>query len=131
MAYEKCFTIVTPEKALKAQVIHVKKKPVFRVSDQVQHKQSCTATKDRKMLEISDDCTIYVVKTKALLSCAVNLLSCAIIINPQLICTFFLFSHMQKAGFLMTRLKYSKKQMVLTNAFDYVYNNLPGVLMQR
>ena len=41
------------------------------------------------------DCTIYVAKPKALISCAVTV---------QLICAFF--SHMQKAGFLITRLKY-------------------------
>ena len=45
------------------------------------------------------DCTIHVAKTKALISCAVT---------AQLICVFFVFSHMQKAGFLMTRLKLLK-----------------------
>ena len=32
----------------------VVRKPVFRVSDQVQHKLDCTATEDGERLEISD-----------------------------------------------------------------------------
>ena len=52
------------------------RKPVFEVSDKVQHKSSCTATKDGKRLEFLDfgsrDCTIYEVKTMALISCAVT-----------------------------------------------------------
>ena len=57
----------------------VARKPVFGVSDQVRDKQGCTATQ-----------AIYVVKTKALISCAVT---------AQLICGFVLayakiqFSH--------------------------------------
>ena len=39
------------------------------------------------------DCTFYVAKTKVLISCAVT---------AQLICVFVL--HLQKAGFLITRL---------------------------
>ena len=44
------------------------------------------------------DCSIYVVKTKALISCAVTaqLIVCS--------CSAPLFSHLQKASFLMTRL---------------------------
>ena len=57
----------------------------------------CTATEDGWRLEISDlerDLTIYVAKTKVLISCAVT---------AQLICVF-VFAY-AKAGFLMTRLK--------------------------
>ena len=43
--------------------------PVFRVSDQVQHKPACTVTEDGYRLEISEfrkkrNCTIYLAKTK-------------------------------------------------------------------
>ena len=68
------------------------RKSVFGVSDQAQHKPGCTATEDGLRLEISDlrriFCTIYVLKTKALISCAVTCVR--------------LFSHMQKSGFLTT-----------------------------
>ena len=62
------------------------RKPVFRVFDQVSHKPGCTALEDGWRLEISD-CTIHVVKTKAVICCAVTA-------QP-------LFSHMQKSGFFM------------------------------
>ena len=60
------------------------RKAVFRVSDQVRHKAVCTTTEDGLRLEIfgfrkKRDCTIFVVKTKVLVSCAVT---------AQLICTF-------------------------------------------
>ena len=54
------------------------RKPVFEVSCQVRHKPGCTATEDGQRLEISDlgsyerDCTIYVAKSKALISFAVT-----------------------------------------------------------
>ena len=60
----------------------VVRKLVFGVSDQVRHKRGCAATEDRYRLEISDlerDCTIYVAKTKALISFAVT---------EKLICVF-------------------------------------------
>ena len=49
------------------------------VSDLVRHKLGCTATEDGLGLEISDLCTIYVAKTKALISFA---------ITAKLICVF-------------------------------------------
>ena len=64
------------------------RKPVFPVSDQVQYKPGCTTIEDGYRLEISDlksTCrgivlsNIYVVKTKALISCMVT---------AQLICVF-------------------------------------------
>ena len=69
------------------------------ISNLVRHKPGCTATEDGQRLEISDlgnksDHTIYVVKTKALISC---------VVTPQLSYTFVL--QMPKAGFLMMRLK--------------------------
>ena len=62
------------------------------------HKPGCTTTEDSKRLEILDlerrgIVTICVAKTKALISCTVI----AQLIWP-------LFSHVQKAGFLMTLL---------------------------
>ena len=55
-------------------VSHVLRKPVFGVSDLVLHKSGCTTTEDGQRLEIfwirkKRHCTIYVVKTKALISC--------------------------------------------------------------
>ena len=57
------------------------RKPVFGIFDQARHKPGCTSA-DGLRLEISDlesrgivqyrDCTIYVVKTKALISFAVT-----------------------------------------------------------
>ena len=60
------------------------RKPVFGVSDLVRHKPGCTATEDGLRLEISDlesrgIATIYVAKTKALISFAVA---------AKLICVF-------------------------------------------
>ena len=62
------------------------RKPVFGVSDQVQHKQGCTAKGDGSRLETSDlerrgIALSRVAKTKALISCAVT---------AQLICVFVL-----------------------------------------
>ena len=68
---------------------HFGKKPVYGVSDQIQHRVGCTVTEDGKRFDISYLGSIYVAKTKALITCAV--------ITP-------LFLHMQKAGFLMTQL---------------------------
>ena len=62
------------------------------VSDQVRHKLVCAVMEDGQRLEIRD-CTICVVKTNMLISCTGTI---------QLICPFVL--HIQKAGFLMTRL---------------------------
>ena len=59
--------------------------PVFRVSDLVSHKLGCTATEEFQKLEISNSGSrgivrnIFVVKTKALISCTVT---------SQLICAF-------------------------------------------
>ena len=67
-------------------------KPVFGVSDQVQHKPGCTAIKNGCMLEILDSGSrgiiLSIAKTKALISWAVTV---------QLICAF-------KAAFLKTYL---------------------------
>ena len=76
----------------------IERKPVFGVSNQVRHKLGCTATEDGQRLEIfgfrkQRDCTIYVAKTKAMISCVV---------------TAPLFLHMQKTGFLMIRLIYNR-----------------------
>ena len=61
----------------------ITRKPVFGVSDQVLHKPGCTATEDglRLVFEFSKyrGCTIYLAKTKALISCMVT---------AQLICVF-------------------------------------------
>ena len=65
----------------------VSRNPIFGVSDQVRHKPGCTATDNGQRLEISDlgsrvtESTIYIAKTKVLISCAVTV---------QLICTFVL-----------------------------------------
>ena len=58
------------------------RKAVFKVFDQVQNKPGCTTTEDGLRLEISDlessgivlpvDCTMYVVKTKPLISSMVT-----------------------------------------------------------
>ena len=49
------------------------RKPVFGISDKVQHKPGCTATEHGyAWLRKKTDCTIYVAKTKALISCAVT-----------------------------------------------------------
>ena len=76
------------------------RKTVFGVSDQVRHKPGCAATEDGKRLEISDlrsrDCTIRVAKSKVLISFAVTAIDC-----KADLC--FLFSHVQKSGFLMLR----------------------------
>ena len=61
------------------------RKPVYGMSEQVQHKPACTATEDGYMLEISDlgsrGIVLYfnTAKTKALISCAVT---------KQLMCAF-------------------------------------------
>ena len=39
---------------LNSHMSHVMRKPAFGFSDQVRHKQSCTATEDGQRLEISD-----------------------------------------------------------------------------
>ena len=67
--------------------------PVFGVSDLVRHKRGCTSTEDGKRLEFSDYGDRGVAKSKPLISCMVNHAA-----------DLRLFSHMQKAGFLMTRL---------------------------
>ena len=66
------------------------RKPVFGISNQVRHKRSCAETEDGKRL--ADFYHLYS-KKKGLISCAVT---------GQL--SVSLFSHMQKAGFLMTLL---------------------------
>ena len=56
------------------------RKPVFRVSDQVQHKPGSATTEDGSKLKISDlgsreivlSNSVYVEKTKALVICAVT-----------------------------------------------------------
>ena len=91
----------------------VMRKPVFRVSDQARHKPVCLAKKiaiGLKFLIKEEEGSVS--KAKALISCAVKaqLISC----TAQFICAFDpLFSHtctcmmyMQKAGFLMSLLKY-------------------------
>ena len=55
------------------------RKTVFGVSDQVRQKPGCTATEDGQRLEISDNGTICIAKTKALISFAVT---------AKLICVF-------------------------------------------
>ena len=55
------------------------RKPVFGVFDQVAHKPGCTATEDGFGFRKKKDCTIYVAKTKALISFAVT---------AKLICVF-------------------------------------------
>ena len=64
-------------------------------SDQVKHKPGCTATEEFRNNDVGD-CSIYVTKTKALISCkrvyrAADLRVC--------------FSHMKKEYFRMTRVK--------------------------
>ena len=58
---------------------HIVRKPVFGVSDLVRHKPGCTITEEicrglkfriKKVEGLN--CTIYVAKTKALISCAVT-----------------------------------------------------------
>ena len=61
------------------------RKPVFGVSDQVQHKPGCTTTENSKRLEFSDlgsrgVVLCIVAKTKALISC---------VVTAQLICAIF------------------------------------------
>ena len=48
------------------------RKPAFGVPDQVPHKPSCTAIEDSSRLEISEFGSRGMVKTKALISCTVN-----------------------------------------------------------
>ena len=55
--------------------------PAFGVSDQIRHKLGCTTTIEK------GDCTIYVAKTKALMSCMVT---------KQLICAF-VFAYAQRS----------------------------------
>ena len=75
-----CNIVETPEFKAMSHISHVTTRPVFRVSDQVQHELGCTATGNGYRLEISDlGSTFYVVKETALISCAVT---------AQLICTF-------------------------------------------
>ena len=66
-----------------SQLSLVVRKPVFGISDQVGHKPGCTVTQDRRSLKFRfsklRDCTIYVAKTKALISFAVT---------AKLICVF-------------------------------------------
>ena len=49
---------------------HAARKPVFQVSNQVRHEQSCMATEDGYRLEVSDlgskGIVFYVAKTKVL-----------------------------------------------------------------
>ena len=65
------------------------RKSVFGVSDQVQDNPGCTTTEDGLRFEISvfrkkRDCTIYVVKTKVLISCVdTALLICAFVFSQQ------------------------------------------------
>ena len=74
------------------------RKSFFWVSDQDRHKWDCTITEDGQRLEISDlGCrgivlSIYVAKTKVLISC---------VVTAQFICTFVFayvesrFSHVE------------------------------------
>ena len=48
-------------------------KLVFRVCDQVQHKSGCTTTEDGFGFRKLRNCTIYIAKIKALISCAADL----------------------------------------------------------
>ena len=76
----------------------VLRKPVFGVSDQVRHKPGCTATEDCYLLEISDLGSrgiVLSVQRKQRRWSASRL--------PRS-WSASLFSHMQKAGFLTTRL---------------------------
>ena len=92
--------------------------PVFGVSDLVRHKPGCTATEDGYRLEISDleRRGICVAKTK-----------------PHG-CSAALFSHMQKSGFLMTRLKCDQyeflfrigRQFVMHQSFEFTAPLGPG-----
>ena len=60
-------------------ISRVARKPVFRVSDQVQHKQGCTNTEDGKSLENSELGSRGILLSKALVSC---------VVTTQLICAF-------------------------------------------
>ena len=67
-----CNIVETPEFKAMSHISHVTTRPVFGVSDQVQHKLGCTATENDYRLEISDlGSTIYVGKENELISCAV------------------------------------------------------------
>ena len=67
------------------------------------------------------DSSIYVAKTKALISCAVTV---------QLICVF-VFAYMQKAGFLMTRLNQYCQFSIKSYAEDIYWNSLVvGILIE-
>ena len=59
------------------------RKPVFGVSNQVWHKLGCTAAEMARGLQFGfrkmKDCSVYVVKTKVLISC---------VVTKQLICAF-------------------------------------------
>ena len=67
------------------------RKPVFGVSDQVRHINRARGLKFQTK-EIKGSYTIYVAKTKALISCTVTV---------QLICGF-VFAYAKKVGFLVT-----------------------------
>ena len=71
------------------------RRPVFGVSDQVKHKSGCTTDPQQMARGLKFRSTgialSMLCKIKALISC---------VVTSQLICTCF--SHMQKAGFLMT-----------------------------
>ena len=73
------------------------RKQTIWVSDQVQHKPACIVTDACYGLKKKRVCTICVVKTKALISCAIA-------ITAQLIC--ILVSLMQIVGFLVWWLNY-------------------------
>ena len=99
---KRCWPCIMFKKKLKSQhsgcsnsMSGIMRKPVFRVSNQVRHKPGCTATEDGLRHEIfgfrkKRDCTICVVKTNALISCAC--------VTAQLICVF-LFAYARKKRF--------------------------------
>ena len=75
---------------------HVTTKPVFGISDQVQHKLGCSATEDGLRLEFSD------LGSRRIVLCSEN--KAADQLCSYRAADLRLFLHMQKAGFLMTRL---------------------------
>ena len=65
-------------------LLHVGRKPVFRISSNIRHKPGCTTNEDGFRLDFyvvrkKKDCTIHVAKTKMLISC---------LVTAQLICVF-------------------------------------------
>ena len=81
----------------------ISRKPVFQVSDKVRHKPGCTITEGgfrslKFWIKKAGDCTYHVVKTKALISCAVTV---------QLICAF-VFTYAK------SRFSYDTAQLIST-----------------